>query len=67
MKVDIGASKPVGTGTVRRVPITVTIPAGSPTCNHLGTKQAPPGRIVLSTGHPDMPLMEIPVRVSIEP
>ncbi len=67
MKVDIGESKPVGTGTVRRVPITVSIPPGSPTCNHLGTKQAPPGRIVLATGHPDMPLMEIPVRVSIEP
>lgn len=67
MKVDIGEAKPVGTGTVRRVPITVTIPPGSPPCNHLGTTQAPPGRIVLETGHPAQPLMEIPVRVSIEP
>jgi len=67
MKVDIGEAKPVGAGTVRRVPITVTIPPGSPPCNHLGTPQAPPGRIVLETGHPAQPLMEIPVRVSIEP
>lgn len=67
MKVDIGEAKPVGAGTVRRVPITVTIPPGSPPCNHLGTTQAPPGRIVLETGHPAQPLMEIPVRVSIEP
>lgn len=67
MKVDIGEAKPVGAGTVRRVPITVTIPPGSPPCNHLGTIQAPPGRIVLETGHPAQPLMEIPVRVSIEP
>lgn len=67
LQVDIGESKAVGSGSVRRVPITITIPAGSPSCNHLGSQQAPAGRIVLETGHPDVPLLTLPVRVSIGP
>ena len=67
MLVEVGESKAVGTSAVVRIPLTITIPAGSPPCNHIGSKQAPAGRIILDTGHPDSPTMSIPVCVTIGP
>ncbi len=67
MKVEIGDSKPVGSGAVVRTPITIVIPPGSQAANHLCSDQAPPGRIVLDTGHPDSPTLTIPVCVAIGP
>jgi len=67
MVVDVGESKPVGSGSVRRIPVTIAIPPGSPTCHHLGNQQGPLGRIVLDTGHPEAPRFEIPVRVVVGP
>jgi hypothetical protein len=52
---------------VLRFPLTITIPPGSPTCNHLCSQQARGGRIVIETGHPDTPTLTIPVCVAISP
>jgi hypothetical protein len=51
MQVAVGEGKPVGSGAVMRFPLTITIPAGSAPCNHLGSSQAPAGRIDDPTGH----------------
>ena len=67
MQVEVGEGKPVGNGGVVRIPLSISIPAGSPACNHLGSSQAPAGRIVLDTGHPDSPTMTIPVCVAVGP
>ena len=50
-----------------RFPLTITVPPGSPPANHLGSSQAPAGRIVLDTGHPESPTMTIPVSIAIGP
>jgi hypothetical protein len=65
--VEVGEAEPIGTGAVLRIPLTVTIPPGSPTANHLGSEQAPSGRIVLTTGLPDSPTVSLPVSVVIGP
>jgi len=67
MQVEVGAGTPVGSGGVVRIPLSISIPAGSPPCNHLGSSQAPAGRIVLDTGHPESPTMTIPVCVAVGP
>lgn len=67
MQVTIGDSTPIGSGGVVRTPITIVIPPGSRVANHLCSKQGPAGRIVLDTGHPDSPVLTIPVCVAIGP
>jgi hypothetical protein len=67
MVVEVGEPAAVGSGSVVRLPLTISIPPGSPPCNHLGTKLAPAGRIVLRTQHPDAPTMTIPVRIAVGP
>jgi len=67
MKVEVGEGKALGSGAVVRIPLSISIPAGSPPCNHLGSTQAPAGRIVLDTGHPESPTMTIPVCVAVGP
>lgn len=67
LEVNVGEPAPVGSGGVMRVPVTVTIPAGSRAVNHLCSQQAKPGRIVLETGHPETPELTIPVCVAIGP
>jgi hypothetical protein len=67
LQVDIGESKPVGSGAVMRTPLTIVIPPGSPPANNLCSEQATAGRIVLDTGHPDSPTLTIRVCVAIGP
>lgn len=67
MKVEVGEPSAIGEGVVVRIPLSISIPAGSPTCNHLGSQQGGLGRIVLETGHPDVPELTIPVRVAVSP
>lgn len=67
LAVEVGEPVAVGSGSVVRLPLTISIPPGSPPCNHLGTKLAPAGRIVLRTQHPDAPTMTIPVRIAVGP
>lgn len=67
LKVDIGEGQPVGSGGVIRIPISITIPPGTSPANHRCSQQAPAGRIVLDTGHPDSPTLSIPVCIAIDP
>lgn len=67
LAVTVGDAAPLGNGNVVRVPITVTIPPGSAAAAHNCTKQAPGGKIVLETGHPESPTLTIKVCVSITP
>lgn len=67
LKVVVGEGKPVGSGNVIRIPITITIQPGSAPANHICSAQAPAGKIVLETGHPDSPTLSIPVCITIAP
>lgn len=67
LQVEVGTPSAIGDGVVVRIPLAISIPAGSPTCNHLGSQQGGLGRIVLETGHPDSPQLTIPVRVAVSP
>ncbi|MFM8634154.1 MAG: DUF1573 domain-containing protein [Planctomycetia bacterium] len=67
LDITVGAAEPIGTGAVIRIPIEVAIPPGSPAVNHLGSEQAPAGRIVLGTGLPDSPSVTLPVSVVVGP
>jgi hypothetical protein len=65
LRVTVGEPRPVGNGAVFRIPITLEIPPGSQPANHICSPQAPGGRIVLETGHPDSPTFTIPLCVAI--
>ncbi|NCA12355.1 DUF1573 domain-containing protein, partial [bacterium] len=67
LAVEIGAGKPVGEKGMIRIPISITIPPGSPPANHRCSEQGPAGRIVLETGHPENPVFTIPICVAIGP
>jgi hypothetical protein len=67
LEVTIGEASPVGSGSVMRIPIDIVIPSGSRAVNHICSEQAPAGRIVLATGHPDSPTLSIPVCVAVGP
>ncbi|MFM9059403.1 MAG: DUF1573 domain-containing protein [Planctomycetaceae bacterium] len=65
--VTVGDSRPVGGGGSRRIPLEIEIVPGSRPANHLCSESGPPGRIVIDTGHPDVPSLTIPVCVAIGP
>jgi len=67
MEVEVGEAKSLGNGAVFRIPLTIRIPPGSRAANYLGTKADELGRIVLRTGHPQQPELEILVRFSVKP
>lgn len=67
LEVTVGAPASVGSGGVVRVPLTIVVPPGSRAANHLCSQQGKPGRIVLETGHPDIPELTIPVCIAIGP
>lgn len=67
LDVTVGEAAPVGSGAVIRIPLEIVIPPGSRAVNHICSEQAPAGRIVLATGHPDSPTLSIPVCVAIGP
>jgi len=67
LQVVIGEGRAVGSGNLIRIPLSITIAPGSTPANHLCTPQAPAGRIVLDTGHPESPTLTIPVCITIIP
>jgi len=67
LQVSVGEPKPVGGGNVLRIPLTITIPPGSPAATFLGTGQSPAGKIVLDTGHPDTPALTLRVCGAVLP
>lgn len=67
LEVTVGAAESVGAGGVVRIPLAISIPPGSPPANHLGSEQAPMGRIVLETGVAGAAPVTVPVSVVIGP
>ena len=47
--------------TVKRIPLTIDIPANAPLGNYLGTDNSQTGRIYLKTNHPNIKQIVIPV------
>jgi len=67
LAVRVGEPRPVGGGGSLRIPLEIAIAPGSGPVNHLCSESGPPGKIVIETGHPDVPTLTIPVCVSIGP
>jgi len=67
LEVTVGDPTPVGSSGVVRVPLAIVVPPGSRAVNHLCSQQGKAGRIVLETGHPDIPELTIPVCIAIGP
>lgn len=66
LKAKLGTPMPVQGGKATQVPLTITIPPGSPPANHLGSEQGKLGRITIETNHPHTPKLLILVRFAIE-
>ena len=72
LKVQVGQSKQLGEGrttagdSVIRIPLTIRIPPGSQEVNHLGSKADELGQIVIETGHPQQPELQILVRFRVK-
>ncbi|MFM8735219.1 MAG: DUF1573 domain-containing protein [Pirellulales bacterium] len=67
LRVTVGAGSPIGSSGAVRIPIDIVIAPGSRPVNHLCSQQGPAGRIVLATGHPDLPEFTISVCLAIGP
>ncbi len=65
LKAQLGTPKPIS-GNATQVPLTITIPPGSPPANHLGSEQGKLGRITIETNHPRTPKLKILVRFAVE-
>ncbi|PQO26937.1 hypothetical protein C5Y96_19350 [Blastopirellula marina] len=67
MKVEVGEPESLNNGTVRKIPLTVEIPAGVPEGNFLGPERKDLGKIALSVeGHPEIKEVNIGVYFSVE-
>jgi hypothetical protein len=67
LQVEVGQGKQFAEGAVVQIPLMIRIPPGSPPANYLGTRADELGQIVLETGHPQQPELEIPVRFAVKP
>jgi hypothetical protein len=66
LQVEVGQSKPLGTGGVIGIPLTVRIPAGSRAVNYLGSRADQLGQIIIETGHPGQPELRMLVRFAVK-
>lgn len=66
LKVSVGKPEPIGDGAVIKFPLTIEIPPGSPSANHLGSKVGKLAQIVLETTHPEAKQVKVPVRFATE-
>ncbi len=66
LKVTIGEKSTINNGAVVQYPLTIEIPPGSPSVNHLGSKLGNLARVTLETTHPDARQVRLPVRFAVE-
>lgn len=66
LKVSISPPKELSNGKTIQYLVTVEIPPGLQPANHMGGDQAPVGRIVLETTHPQTKQIPIRVKFSVE-
>ena len=65
LKVSLGEKTSINDSVVQ-YPLTIEIPKGSPSANHLGSKIGKMARIILETTHPEAKQIKVPVRFAIE-
>jgi hypothetical protein len=63
LKVSVG--EPEDSGAYVKIPLTVEIPVGSRSVNHLGSQQGKLGRILLNTNHPEAPTVKLYVSFAV--
>jgi len=67
MQVEVGEPESINDGRVRKIPLTIDIPAGVPEGNYLGPERKDLGKIALSVqGHPEIQEVNIGVYFSVE-
>lgn len=67
MNVEVGEAESINQGNVRKIPLSIEIPAGSPEGNFLGPERKDLGKIALSVkGHPEIQEVNIGVYFSVE-
>lgn len=67
MKLEVGEPESINDGNVRKFPITLEIPEGTPAGNYLGPDRDKLGKIVLAVeGHPEIKEVDISVYFSVE-
>ena len=66
LKVTLGQPREVNNGAVVETPLTIEVPPGSPSMNHLLTGGADMGEITVETTHPRVPKLQLHVSFSIE-
>lgn len=66
LEVTFGDMIEVNQGLVTQVPVTISVPQGSPPANHLGTALGKIGEVVIETNHPDLSKVPIKVHFAVE-
>jgi hypothetical protein len=66
LRVTLGEKGSIGDGAVVKYPLSIEIPPGSPSANHLGSSVGKIARITLETTHPDATQVKVPVRFAVE-
>jgi hypothetical protein len=66
LRVTLGEKGTIGDGAVVKFPLSIEIPPGSPSANHLGSKVGKIARITLETTHPEAKQVKVPVRFAVE-
>lgn len=61
LEAELGEPREISNGVVLMVPLTITVPKGSPSVHRMGSKQGSVGKIVLNTQHPEIEQLEIKV------
>jgi len=66
LEVRVGETTVIGNNEASHTPLFIQIPRGCRAANHLGTKAAKLGEILLETNHPRVPQVRILVRFAVE-
>ncbi|HYW79284.1 MAG TPA: hypothetical protein VE890_06880, partial [Thermoguttaceae bacterium] len=66
LSVRLGETTQLGAATVSQTPLFIEVPKGSHQANHLMSKEAEPGSILIKTTHPKVPELLIHVSYAVE-
>jgi len=66
LRLELGQTVHVRDQALCHTRLTIRVPPGSPPVEHLGSERGEPGRIVLNTGHPQVPELSIQVRFAVK-
>jgi hypothetical protein len=66
LRVTLGDKTTINNGLIVQFPVTITIPPGSPSANHLSAKIGRLGEVLLETTHPEAKQVKVPIRFAVE-